>query len=163
VLATLPPAAPGQPVADVNGLAAGPSGSLYYTEHNAIRRITREGRVELVVTVPPPARVPSIPSTDIHPYLRGLAVDTNGIMYVADAGDARVLKIAPDGTITTLSQTESPWAATAVALHGKDVYVLEYLHTEKEIRRDWLPRVRKISPDGTSKIIMTIDQMPGAR
>jgi sugar lactone lactonase YvrE len=147
----------------VNGLSAGPSGSLYYTEHNAIRRISREGNVELIVTVPALARRPSIPSTNIHPYLRGLVVDAKGTMYVADVGDARVLKITPDGKITTLIQTESPWAPTAVALHGNSVYVLEYLHTAREVRRDWLPRVRRISPDGTSKIIMTVDQMPGAR
>ncbi len=163
VAATLPVTAKGQPIADVNGLTAGPSGSLYYTEHNAIRRINREGQVKLVAIDPPLAHGPSIPSTDIHPYLRGLAADAKGIVYVADAGDARVLKITTDGKITTLIQTESPWSPTAVALHGNDVYVLEYLHTEKEVRRDWLPRVRKILSDGTSKIIMTVDQMPGAR
>lgn len=163
VLATLPPTTSGQPIADVNGLSSGPYGSLYYTESNTIRRITAEGGIELVITVPALSHGPSIPSTNIHPYLRGVAVDGNGIVYAADAGDARVLKISPEGKITTLLQTESPWSPTAVALHGNDVYVLEYLHTEKEVRRDWLPRVRKILPDGTSKIIMTIDQMHGAR
>src|ERR1051326_7245057 len=162
-LARLPATTTGQPIADVNGLSGGPSGSIYYTEHNAIRRIDREGNVELIVTVPALARAPSIPSTNIHPYLRGLDVDANGIMYVADAGDARVLKITPDGKIATLVQTESPWSPTAVAHHGKDVYVLEYLQTAKEVRRAWLPRIRKILPDGTSRIIMTVDQMPGAR
>jgi hypothetical protein len=41
---------------------------------------------------------------------------------------------------------------------GNDVYVLEYLHTARDVRTDWLPRVRKISADGTSKIIATIDR-----
>jgi hypothetical protein len=84
-------------------------------------------------------------------------------MYVADNGDARVLKITPHGKITTLMQTQSPWSPTAVALFGGDVYVLEFLHTARDVRRDWLPRVRKIRPDGKSMIIMTVDQMPGAR
>ena len=84
-------------------------------------------------------------------------------MYVADSGDARVLKITPHGVITTLLQTQSPWAPTAVALFGTDLYVLEFLHTARDVRRDWLPRVRKISSDGKSTIMVTVDRMPGAR
>ena len=163
VFATLPGTASGQPLPHVSGLAPGPSGSLYYTEENAIRRITAQGRVGLVVTVPAALNRPSIPATDTHPYLRGLAVDARGVMYVADTGDARVLKITPRGKITTLVQTQSPWSPTAVAVFGSDVYVIEFLHTASDVRREWLPRVRKISADGTSKIILTVDQMPGAR
>src|SRR5215510_6362716 len=40
VLATLPETTSGQPLPHLNGLAPGPSDSLYYTENNAIRRIT---------------------------------------------------------------------------------------------------------------------------
>ena len=163
VFATLPETTSGKPLADVNGLAPGPANSLYYTENNAIRRITAAGRIGIVATVPAAAKRVSIPATDTHPYLRGLAVNEDGVMYVADSGDARVLKITPHGKMTTLVQTQSPWAPTGVALFGSDVYVLEFLHTANDVRREWLPRVRKISADGTSKIILTVDQMPGAR
>jgi hypothetical protein len=84
-------------------------------------------------------------------------------MYVACAGDGRVLKITPGGKVTTLVQTQSPWSPTAVAFYGTDVYVLEFLHTARDVRSDWLPRVRKITSDGTTTIIATLDQMPGAR
>jgi DNA-binding beta-propeller fold protein YncE len=163
VLANLPATTSGQPLPYMGGLSAGPNGSLYYTEDTSIRRITAQGRVSTVVTVPALVGGPSIPATDRHPYLRGLAVDPHGVVYVADTGDARVLKITPDGKITTLVQTESPWSPTAVALFRNDVYVLEFLHTAREVRRDWLPRVRKITSDGTSTIIVTVDRMPGAR
>ena len=163
VLATLPATVLGQPLPHVNGIAAGPGNSLYYTENNAIRRITPRGIIGTVVTVRALIGGPSIPGTDLHPYLRGLAVDPHGIMYVADNGDARVLKITPDGKITTLIQTQSPWSPTAVALFGSDVYVLEFLHTAEDNRRAWLPRVRKITADGKSTIIVTVDQMLGAR
>ncbi len=162
VFAALPPMISGQPIADVNGLAVGPDGSLYYTENGAIRRITSSG-VRTVVSVPAPAGAPSIPGTAQHPYLREFAVDARGNIYVADNGDARVLKITPNGRIMTLVQTQSPWSPTGVAVFGSDVYVLEYLHTPRDVRRDWLPRVRKITPDGNSRIILTVDQMPGAR
>jgi DNA-binding beta-propeller fold protein YncE len=162
VLATLPTTTSGHPLPHVNGLSGGPDGSLYYTEDSSIRRINAQGVVSTVATIPALAGGPSIPGTDIHPYLRGLVVDANGQIYVADNGDARVLKITPDGKITTLVQTQSPWSPTAVAVFGSDVYVLEFLHTARDVRRDWLPRVRKITSDGKSEIIMTVDRMPGA-
>ena len=163
VFATLPPTVKGEPLPHISGIVAGPAGSLYYTEASAIRRITARGRISTVATVRAPVDPPSIPATDEHPYLRGLAVNARGVMYVADTGDARVLKITPQGKVTTLLQTESPWSPTGVALSGSDVYVLEFLHTAREVRRDWLPRVRKIASDGRSVIIATVDQMPGAR
>ncbi len=162
-IATLPPTVKGEPLQYIGGLIAGSDGSLYYTEDSAIKRITSQGMIGTVITLRAPARAPSIPATDQHPYLRGLAVDGRGVMYVADSGDARVLRITPRGEVTTLLETESPWAPTAVAVYGSDVWVLEFLHTTRDVRRDWLPRVRKISANGTSKIVATVDNMPGAR
>jgi hypothetical protein len=160
VFATLPATATGSPLPHLNGLTVSPVGDLYYTENNSIRRITDKGVVSTVATVPALADGPSIPGVgaDSRPLLRGLEVDTNGVMFVACSGDGRVLKITPEGEITTLLQTQSPWSPTGIALFGKDVYVLEYLHTERDVRTDWLPRVRKIAPDGTSKIIAAIDR-----
>jgi streptogramin lyase len=163
VFVTLPATVKGEPLPHIGGIIAGPDGSLYYTEDTAIRRITAQGRISTVVVVRAVAKGPSIPATDQHPYLRGLAVDSRGVMYVADTGDARVLKITPQGKITTLLRTQSPWSPTAVALFRSDLYVLEFLHTARDVRRDWLPRVRKIAANGKSRIIATIDQMPGAR
>jgi hypothetical protein len=162
-IATLPATVKGGPLEYIGGVVAGPEGSLYYTENSAIKRITPAGRIGTVVTVRAPARAPSVPATDEHPYLRGLAVDAGGVMYVADAGDARVLKITGSGEITTILETQTPWSPTAVAVFGSDVYVLEFLHTGRDVRRDWLPRVRKIAANGKATIIATLDQMPGAR
>jgi hypothetical protein len=69
-----------------------------------------------------------------------------------------VLKVTPGGKVTTVIQLQSPWSPTAVALSGSDLYVLEYLHTVVESRREWLPRVRKVSSDGTATIIATVDR-----
>ena len=163
VVAPLPPAVNGELLPHIGGITAGPDSSLYYTEDAAIRRIDAQGRVSTIATVSAPANAPSIPATDQHPYLRGLAVNDRGVMYFCDTGDARLLRMASDRTITTVLQTQSPWSPTAVALDGGDVYVLEFLHTTREVRRDWLPRVRKIASDGASRIVATVDQMPGAR
>jgi hypothetical protein len=53
-------------------------------------------------------------------------------------------------------QLESPWSPTAVALFHGEIYVLEYLHTAAEDRLQWLPRVRRISPDGRAVVIASI-------
>lgn len=163
VVAAFPPTVSGEALPYIGGISAGPDSSLYYTEDAAIRRIDAQGRVSTIARVGAPANPPSIPATDRHPYLRGLAVNDRGVMYFCDTGDARLLRMASDRTITTVLETQSPWSPTAVALDGGDVYVLEFLHTAREVRRDWLPRVRKIASDGTSRIVATVDQMPGAR
>jgi sugar lactone lactonase YvrE len=161
VFASLPRPRSGE--SHINGITAAPDGSFYYTEDSAIHRIDNDGKVTLAATVTRLAKGPQIRDTDLHPYLRGLAVDAKGTMYVADNGDARVLKITPQGQVTTLLQLESPWAPTAVALHGGILYVMEFLHTPGDDRTMWMPRIRRITPDGKSTVILTVDQMPGAR
>jgi sugar lactone lactonase YvrE len=160
---SLPRSVAGVALQWINGIATGPEDNIYYTEDNAVRRITTRGVVSTVKIVPKLANGPSIPGNDKHPYLRGLKVDSTGNVFVADSGDARVLKITPDGNIATLVQLESPWAPTDVAVFGDTVYVLEFTHDAGDDRTTWMPRIRKINPDGKSTIIVTVDQLPGAR
>jgi len=145
------------PLPHLNGLAAGPNGSLYFTENGAIRRVSAQGQVSTVAADITLTGCASIPGTDANDaLLRGLTVDAGGNVYVAASGCGSVLKVTPGGRITTVLQLEGPWSPTAVALFGKDLYVLEYLHTAVEDRCQWLPRVRKISPDGESAVIATV-------
>ena len=162
-LATLPRSVTGAALGWINGIAAGPDGSIYYTEGTAVRRITAQGAVSTIGTVTALADRTPITGSESRPYLRGLKVDGNGVVYVADAADSRVLKITPQGRVTTVLQLESPWAPTDVAVFGDIIYVLEYSHTGGDDRVAWMPRVRKIAADGRSTIIMTVDRMPGAR
>ena len=149
----------------INGIAAGPDGGLYYTEDNAIWRMTSKGKASIVATIQTPAGATLVPlhTKDMGPMLRGLAVDSKGVIYVAATADGRVLKVTPDGKVETILQVQSPWSPTAVAVHNGDVYVQEYLHTTGDDRREWLPRVRKITRDGKSTMIATVDKMHGAR
>jgi sugar lactone lactonase YvrE len=135
----------------VNGLAAGPNGSLYYTEDKAVRRIDGRGVVSTLaesVAVTDCIGIPGIePGSEA--YLRGLAVGTDGTVFVAASGCGAVLRITPRGKITTMLRTTSPWSPTAVAVSTSGLYVLEYLHTASEDRQAWVPRVRKVLPNGT--------------
>jgi hypothetical protein len=156
VRATLPPVrSGGQEITWINGLTPGADGSLFYTEDRAIRKVDRRGHVSTVVAnvvVKDCAAVPGVEASQ-GPYLRGLAVAADGSIYVAAAGCAAVLKVDPNGRFGTVLRSSPPWSPTAVAIGGRDVYVLEYLHTASEIRREWIPRVRKISAAGEVTII----------
>jgi len=161
LLVTLPrTTASGEPLQWLNGLTGGADGHLYFTENSSIRRVTMQGQIETVVKdlrVPGCAKIPGNAPSE-GPFLRGLSVDAAGVIYVAASGCGSVLKITPQGRVTKLLQLESPWSPTAVALFGKDVYVQEYLHTEVEDRRAWVPRVRRISPDGKSDVIARVER-----
>jgi SMP-30/Gluconolactonase/LRE-like region len=161
VFANLSAGAGGANLQHLNGLAAGSDGSLYYSEDNAIRRVSAGGEVSTVIASPSLPTCVSIAGTT-RPELRGLAADSHGAVYVAASGCGSVFKISERGRMTTLLQLQAPWTPTAVALFGSDVYVLEYLQTaasmEPEDRRAWLPRVRKITADGRQRIIASVNR-----
>lgn len=151
IRATLPPILrDGKAITWLNGLAPGTDGSLYYTEDRAIRKIDQRGEVSTVVANLAVANCAVVPGVEreVGPYLRGLAVAGDGSIYVAASGCGAVLKVDPNGRVSTVLRATPPWSPTAVAVAGGDVYVLEYLHTASDNRREWLPRVRKISRSG---------------
>lgn len=160
ILVNLPDSTESGPLQWLNGIAAGPDGSIYYSEDRAVRKISPDGRLSTVADSISLTGCASIPGNEASdgPYLRGLDVDANGTVYVAASGCGSVLKITPDGRITTILTTTSPWSPTGVAVSGNDLYVLEYLHKEGDNRREWLPRVRKLSADGSVSTIAEIKQ-----
>jgi hypothetical protein len=140
----------GRAAAWVNGLAAGPGGSLYYTEDAAVRRVDAQGRISAIATgidVPNCTHIPGI-GPEAGPYLRGLAVAPDGSIYVAASGCGTLLKIDPRGRVQPILRTSPPWSPTDVTIANGEVYVLEYSHTPGDDRRQWFPRVRKISRTG---------------
>ena len=158
MMTRLPATAAGAPIRDLNGLAAGPEGSLYYTESNAIRRVDKDGRVSTVVQNVSPSTCGSVPGLGPadRPLLRGLDVDTSGTIYVAATGCASVLRVTADGHVSVLFQTDGPWSPTGVAMFGADLYVLEFLGAASDNRAEMIPRIRKIAPDGSSSVIATV-------
>lgn len=141
-----------------NGITVSADGSIYYSEDRAIRKITPNGELVTVAENIEPSGCVSNKGVEpeLGAYCRGLAVDSVGNVFVAAAGCGAVLKITTDKKISTIVQAQSPWSPTSVTIFDGNVYVLEYLHTEGDDRREWLPRVKKISPDGKISIIATI-------
>jgi hypothetical protein len=158
VVADLPLTTAGTPIRDLNGLAAGPDSSLYYTEKNAIRRVGRDGRVSTVaerIALTTCGSVPGMGPAD-NPLLRGLDVDAGGIAYVAATGCGSVLRVTPDGRVVVLYQAKGAWSPTGVALFAGDLYVLEFLGTASDNRQEMVPRIRIVRRDGTTSILATV-------
>ena len=151
----------------IDGITCGPDGSLYVTQNTggketAIRKITMDGAISTIASgfagkepvKDPPAETPAA-------YCRGLAVDAAGNVYVAATGNRRVLKITPQGQVSTILESASPWQPTGVALMNGDVYVLEWREpaaSRLEEREAWIPRVRKIARDGTVSIMASVSR-----
>jgi hypothetical protein len=158
VVADFPRTTAGRELRDLNGLAAGPDGSLYYTESNAIRRVNKDGRVSSValnLTLASCGSVPGMGPAD-RPLLRGLDVDAAGTVFVAATGCGSVLRVRADGQVSTVFQSEGGWSPTGIAVVGNDVYVLEFLGAASDDRRAMVPRVRKIARDGTTRVLATV-------
>lgn len=140
----------------VGGMAFGPDGSLYLTDGTFVRRVMMDGTVTTVVsnlnfrTTEDKPRLFSGKSGS----LAGLAVDSNGVVYVADSGNRRLLKISAQRPVEAISRAEPPYFPTGVAAFGGDIYVLEVGFTLPNLSSG--PRVRKITADGRSTILVTV-------
>ena len=151
---------------DISGIAAGPDGSLFVTnaslnDSNTIQKITMDGKVSTFARGFAGKIVSnSLPET-LAAYCRGLAVDSIGNVYVAATGSRSVLMITPQGKVSTLLQAQGPWSPTGVTIFHGEVYVLEWSDappSQTEVRKAWVPRVRKIGLDGTITILATVSR-----
>jgi hypothetical protein len=145
----------------VTGLAAGPDGTLFVACPNAILKVKTDGTVTTLVNPVVLKECQDDLAKDSRtrffhsPYLRGLDVTGNGTVYAAVTGCRCVVKITPEGKVETVLRSERPWSPTGVALHGEDLFVLEYTNVDKP--EDWNPRVRKRGPNGKVSILATLD------
>jgi sugar lactone lactonase YvrE len=146
----------GEDLDGIKGLASGSDGSLYVAYAKAILKISMDGGFTTLVN---PVVVNdcdlNVPSND-SPWLRGLAVDSHGIVYAAASGCGCVIKITPDGHVTTVLKAEKPWAPSGVAIQNNQLYVLEHLNPNSETHKNWPPRVRKLGRNGIVRTLVTI-------
>jgi len=151
-----------------SGLAADGAGNLYIAETAAhrVRKVSASGVITTVAGVGgPPCSGPTtcLPLGDGGPatsaalsYPTSVAVDDTGNVFIADSGNLRVRKVAPDGTITTFAgngssprwppvegeggrATDAPLSPVEVAVDGSG-----NLYISQRNQGD----VRKVSPDG---------------
>lgn len=145
----------------ITGLTSGQDGSIYVATWNGIVALKGDGSVARVVhpvavkdcDIDPADHSPANASS---PLLRGLGVDAKGNVYVAATSCHRVLKITPEGQVTSILKSERPWSPTGVAVRGGEIYVLEYTNANGPSKEGWYPRVRKRAADGTWTTLVTV-------
>jgi len=146
----------------VGGLAFGADGSLYLTDGVSLRKVTMDGTATTVATNLNVRTSEDKPVLFEGSYgtLAGLTVNANGVAYVADAGNRRLLKINPDGKVEVVLRADPPFFPNgAFATPSGDVYVLEVGFTLPNISSG--PRVRKLSPDGKNVVLTVVGQETG--
>jgi hypothetical protein len=148
----------------ITGLASGPDGSLYVACWTAVFKVNRDGTVKTLVH---PIKVKDCDedradhkASNRLPYLRSLAVSSDGTVYAAATSCHCLIKITPDGKVETVLKAERPWSPTGVALHGQVVYVLEYTNANGPATEGWRPRIRKLERHGKVTTLATIPQVP---
>jgi sugar lactone lactonase YvrE len=137
----------------ITDIAFGRDEAIYLTDTDRVRKIDKSGTVTTIY------RAAGSPNNQQNPesYSRlfGLTVDGQNNVFVADYGNRRVLKITPGGAVSTVAQTEQPWAPTGVALKDDNLYILEFGFTPPST---YTPRVRKLSSDGRITVLATIGE-----
>src|SRR5580700_3165467 len=89
------------------GIATDPNGNLYIADAagNRVRKVTLAGIISTVAGIGTPGYSgdggPALMAQLNSPY--GLACDGRGNLFIADLGNARVRRVAIDGTITTIA------------------------------------------------------------
>ena len=88
-----------------HGVAVDPSGTVYVadTSNHRIRKITPAGVVTTLAGSGTAGFVNGTGTAAQFKYPYGVAVDSSGTVYVADAGNHRIRKITPAGVVTTLA------------------------------------------------------------
>jgi hypothetical protein len=148
----------------ITGLAAGPDGRIYAACRSAVLKIEPDGTASTlfhpVVLADCDEDNPDGNRNLPLPALRGLAVASDGTVYAAATGCHRVVKIARDGKVEVVLKAERPWSPTGVALHGGDIYVLEYTNANGGATDGWTPRVRRLARDGGVATLSTLASRP---
>ena len=135
------------------GVAVDTDGNVYVADKNnhKIRKITPAGAVSTLAGSGTLGSNEGIGTAAQFNEPQGVAVDTDGNVYVADYGGHKIRKITPDGVVSTLAgsgtQGEADGSGTAAQFRSPqdvavdasgNVYVAD-LQNEK---------IRKITPDG---------------
>lgn len=129
-------------------IAIGSDGTIFVATPAGIVRIV-DGLSQLILDGP---------SSGLSTTLGPVALDGGGNLYVADNGTFRIIRRAPDGTLTLVAGTGTRALAAAIPIEGGDAASSAIgVVTGLTVRRDGTlliadsdqQRVRAVAPDGT--------------
>jgi hypothetical protein len=84
--------------------------------------------------------------------------NSNNNAFVAATSCHQVLRITPDGHVTSVLKARRPWSPTGIAIYGKSISVLEYTNANGPTTEGWYPRVRKIDASGHISIWLVLSR-----
>jgi uncharacterized protein (TIGR03437 family) len=98
------------PLGTVTGLTFDAQGNLYIADasNHVIRRVDRQGIIHAVAGAGRAGFSDGPAASALFNSPRGIALDTQGNLYVADFINNRIRKITPNGTVSTLAGNGTP-------------------------------------------------------
>ena len=141
---------------EVVHMAWGPQRTLYLLDGDSVRTVDAEATVRTLSRDLKSHRPEDgAPVLEEHgSLLMDLEVDARGVVYVADWGRRRVLRVGREGKISTVLISKSPWAPEGLAFLGSDLHILE--STTPPASRI-VPRIRKLEASGTATTVFDYD------
>ena len=140
-----------------SGIVIDTEGNLFVSDYSnhCIRKITPRGVVSTYAGTGQPGASNGyrLKAGFNHPY--GLAIDSEGNLYVGDVANHRIRKISPDGMVTTLAGKRKGFSDRQGELamfnhpygvavdQNKNVYVADSYNN----------KIRKVAPDGTTTTV----------
>ncbi|MDB6020324.1 MAG: repeat containing protein [Pedosphaera sp.] len=156
------------------GLAVDASGNLFLADNanSTIRKISPSGTNWIVSTIAGRAQSPGfgdgLGTNAFFYYPDAVAVDSNGVVYVADAGDNVLRKLTPSGTnylVTTIAGSNSIGSSVdgtnSVARFNGPSGVAVDAATNIYVADCYNATIRKVKPVGTNWVTTTIAGYPG--
>lgn len=134
----------------IGGMSFAADGTLYFKNSETIWKAAPDDKISIVADKQKLSRIAP------NPMLFGLTTDAENNVFTADHNGKKILKIAPDQTISAVYQSETNWTPTGVYARNKNLYVLE----NKNLPPGSSPvtRVRKIAADGEITTIATVGE-----
>ena len=139
------------------GIAVDHAGNVYVadTANHVIRRIIREGAVSVVAGMPGQSgSADGLGNTARFCYPQGVAVDSNGNIYVADTGNDTIRRIAPTGAVVTLAgaaqQSGNTDGPGGVARFSHPQYIAVDSRGILYVADTGNQTIRKVTPEGVA-------------
>ncbi|MES2924052.1 MAG: choice-of-anchor Q domain-containing protein [Verrucomicrobiota bacterium] len=137
------------------GLAMSASGTLFVADSNnhCIRAIDSTGEVVTYSGLGAMGFTDGIATAARFNSPAGLAIDSQGVLYVADSNNHRIRKVATDGSVSTLAGTGVAGTANgAVAQFNSPVGIARDSSGFLYVTETNSQAIRKIAPDGFTSV-----------
>ena len=141
---------------NLNFVTADKDGNIYVADldNRRIRKVSTSGQVSTIAGTGETGFKNGNAGEAQFSYLRGLAVDTQGNVYVLDRGNYRIRKITPQGIVSTFAGTGVPGIKDGSANEAKFSDMNDVVINDKgNLFVSDNNRIRKIDSNGTVSTI----------